>query len=178
MAHTKNDAQFWLEETPDQRRCPPTSASERRAAEYVQETLSDLGYTDVQEHPFKSQNSYGWIVIPAALAGAIGMTIETPKKVWGQLIGGALSLSGAQTAAQNPELGVTGREMLSLDEVSNLRDHGYAALLISSHGPDGWLAHWHRATDTLENLDRAGLERAATYTWALLQTIDDQPAAA
>jgi hypothetical protein len=38
--------------------------------------------------------------------------------------------------------------------------------------------YWHRATDTLDNLDRAGLERAAVYSWALLQTIDEQPAAA
>ena len=62
--------------------------------------------------------------------------------------------------------------MLSLDEVSNLRAHGYAALLITSHGAQGTLAHWHRVTDTLANLDWHGLSRAAQYTWALLQTLD------
>jgi hypothetical protein len=38
--------------------------------------------------------------------------------------------------------------------------------------------YWHRATDTFDNLDRAGLERAAAYSWELLQTIDDQVAGA
>lgn len=79
----------------------------------------------------------------------------------------------ARTAAQHPHLEVTGKAMLTLDEVSNLRDHDRAALLISSYGADGWLSHWHRATDTLENVDRAGLERAAVYTWALLHTLDE-----
>lgn len=367
---------------------PPTSSEERRAADYVKKTLADMGYTDVKEQPFKSQNSYGWILIPTALMGALGMTIDTPRRRWGQITGGALCLGGAytllgftrarfpffqrliarhnsqnvsvtmparrpperevvlighldtqrqrflapppwpalmkplltalpllaalgglsrwwdalvghgerrgwqkllalalwagvggvvldefqphvegasdnasavavllglasalqaaplnktrvtllftgceepicvgmehylrafepsaagtywidldmvggphpcyatrhgisyltgyapdeelldlaaQTASEHPELEVIGKEMLTLDEVSNLRDHGRAALLVSSHGEDGWLLHWHRTTDTLENVDQAGLSRAAQYTWALLQTID------
>lgn len=57
-----------------------------------------------------------------------------------------------KTASQHPELGVTGKAMLTLDEVSNLRDHGYAALLISSFGANGWLSHWHRVSDRLENI--------------------------
>ncbi len=61
---------------------------------------------------------------------------------------------------------------LRLDEVSNLRAQGYAALLITSHGAQGTLAHWHRVTDTLENLNLHGLSRAAQYTGALLQTRD------
>jgi hypothetical protein len=372
---------------------PPTSARERRAAAYVKDTLADLGYADVREQSFKSQNSYGCILIPAALAGAVGMSLETPVRRWGQLIGGALSLGAARTlldftrarfpffqrliaqhtsqnvsvtvparqsperevvllshldtqrqrylapppwprlmkplltaatvlaavgglsrwmdallgrqerrgwqkllalslwggvvgvvldefqlhiegasdnasgvtvllglaaalradplretqvtllftgceepvcvgierylrayppasretywidldmlggahpcyatrhgisylteyapddrllalaartAAQHPQLGVTGKAMLTLDEVSNLRDHDRAGLLISSYGADGWLSHWHRVTDTLENVDQTGLGRAAAFTWALLRTIDGEAGA-
>lgn len=75
---------------------PPTSPRERRAAAYVKDTLADLGYA-VREPSFRSQNSYGWILIPAALAGAVGMSLETPRKRWGQLIGGALCLGAART---------------------------------------------------------------------------------
>ncbi len=78
----------------------------------------------------------------------------------------------AQTSEKHPELGVVGKEMLTLDEVSNLRDHGYKALLLTSYGPDGTLLNWHRVTDTLENIAPDTLEQAARYIWALLQEVD------
>lgn len=367
---------------------PPTSAKERQTADYVKHTLADLGFADIHEYPFKSQESYIWIMLPVTLMATVGMALNTPGKRWGDLIGGTLCLSSAhtlrdftrarfpwfqriiarhqsqnlsvtipaqqaparevflishldtqrqrylspppwpglmkpiltsgivlaasggfsrfwdalikypkrrawytplagffglttlgvlldelqpqiegasdnassvavllglasalrasplrqtqvtllftgceepvcvgieryvraqkpprentywldldmvggenicyatrhgishlteytpdaklcriaeQTAAQAPELGVTGKAMLTLDEVSNLRDHGYAALLISSFGANGWLSHWHRVSDRLENVSPSSLERAAHYTWAMLQNLD------
>jgi hypothetical protein len=80
--------------------------------------------------------------------------------------------TAARTARRYPALDVVGREMLTLDEVSNLRDHGYKALLITVYGEDGWLPHWHRLSDTLENIDPSTMQCAAYYAWALLHELD------
>lgn len=79
----------------------------------------------------------------------------------------------AQTARKHPELAVIGKEMLILEEVSNLRHHGYKAICIAGYDEGGWLPNWHRLSDNLENIEPETLSRAARYTWALLQEIDN-----
>jgi hypothetical protein len=78
----------------------------------------------------------------------------------------------ARTARKHPELGVIGKEMLILEEVANLRHHGYRAICIAGYDEGGWLPNWHRLSDNLENIEPDTLSRAAHYTWALLQEID------
>lgn len=78
----------------------------------------------------------------------------------------------AQTAARHPELKVSGKEMLILEEVSNLRDWGQEALCIAGYDAAGYLPNWHRTSDNLEHIEPETLARAAHYTWALMQTID------
>lgn len=78
----------------------------------------------------------------------------------------------ARTARQHPELGVKGKEMLILEEVSNLRHHGYKAICIAGYDENGWLPNWHRTSDNLTNIEPDTLSRAARYTWQLLQEID------
>ncbi|TEU11981.1 MAG: M28 family peptidase [Anaerolineales bacterium] len=79
----------------------------------------------------------------------------------------------AQTALKHPELGVTGKDMLILEEVSNLCNHGYKAICIAGYDKGGWLPNWHRLSDNLENIEPDTLSRAARYTWALLQELDN-----
>jgi len=74
---------------------PSTSAQERRAAEYVERTLRQLGIAGVQEQPFKSQDSLGWIVIPATAAGVLAMPLAWLGGQWGKLVGSLLMLGGA-----------------------------------------------------------------------------------
>lgn len=74
---------------------PSTSPQERQAAEYVERTLRQLGIADVQEQPFKSQASFGWIVIPATAAGVLAMPIAWLGGQWGKLVGSLLLLGGA-----------------------------------------------------------------------------------
>ncbi len=77
-----------------------------------------------------------------------------------------------QTAERHPELNVTGREMLILEEVATLRHAGHNGLCIMGYDEAGYLPLWHRLSDRLENLEPATLQRAAGFTWELIQTID------
>ena len=74
---------------------PPTSPQERQAAEYVVKTLQQLGVTSIQEQPFNSQDSAGWLLIPPTAAGALAMPIAWLGGQWGKLVGSLLMLGGA-----------------------------------------------------------------------------------
>ncbi len=77
-----------------------------------------------------------------------------------------------QAAGKNPQLGVIGKDMLILEEVANLRRRGYQAVCIAGYNKDGFLPNWHRLSDNLANIEPETLERAARYTWALVQEVD------
>jgi Zn-dependent M28 family amino/carboxypeptidase len=78
----------------------------------------------------------------------------------------------AKTARQHPELDVTGKDMLILEEVANLRRRGYKAICLAGYDERGFLPNWHRLSDNLENIEPDTLSRAARYTWALIQEVD------
>lgn len=80
----------------------------------------------------------------------------------------------AKTANQQPELGVTGKDMLILEEIANLRRRGYKAICLAGYDERGFLPNWHRLSDNLENIEPDTLNRAARYTWALIQEIDQE----
>lgn len=77
-----------------------------------------------------------------------------------------------RTAQQHPELNITGRDMLILEEIATLRHAGHNGLCIMGYDEQGYLPLWHRLTDRLENLEPAVLQRAAYFTWELIQTTD------
>jgi hypothetical protein len=79
-----------------------------------------------------------------------------------------------ETARDHPELGVSGREMLILEEVATLRQAGHNALCLMGYDEHGYLPFWHRLSDRLENMEPDTLARAARFTWELVQTIDSQ----
>ena len=79
----------------------------------------------------------------------------------------------ARAANKHADLGVRGKEMLIMEEVSTLRRHGYKALCIAGYDQDGYLPNWHRLSDNLAHIEPDTLSRAARYTWALLHEIDD-----
>jgi len=41
-------------------------------------------------------------------------------------------------------------------------------------GRDGWLANWRRYSDTVENVQPAGVERAARFALAMMHTLDER----
>jgi hypothetical protein len=77
-----------------------------------------------------------------------------------------------ETSRQHPELGVNGRAMVITEEVGALRGRGYRGICIAGVGPDGWLANWHRYSDHVANVEPMGLERAARFALAMMQTLD------
>ena len=77
-----------------------------------------------------------------------------------------------KTAQGCPELGVTGKDMIILEEVILLRRGGYRAVCLAGYNEQGHLPNWHRQADQLENIQPESLQRAAQFTWALLNEID------
>lgn len=77
-----------------------------------------------------------------------------------------------ETAQQHPELNVSGQEMVIFEEVGALRGRGYRGICLVGVGEDGWLANWHRYDDNARNIEPAGLERAARFALAMMQTLD------
>jgi hypothetical protein len=82
-----------------------------------------------------------------------------------------------RTASQHPELKVTGKDMLVVEEVSNLCHWGYDVICVVGYDAQGWLPNWHRVSDNLGNIEPETLSRAAQYTWHLMHTIDGVPSA-
>jgi hypothetical protein len=85
----------------------------------------------------------------------------------------SLSLA-AETAAMHPELRVSGQPVVISEEVGVLRHRGNRGLCLAGLGEDGWLPNWHRDTDDSQHLDTNGLERAARFSLALAQTLDQR----
>ncbi len=73
---------------------------------------------------------------------------------------------------KNPDLKVIGKDMLILEELASVRRRGYHGICIAGYDKKGYLPNWHRVTDVLENIEPPTLQRAAHYTWALMQEID------
>ncbi len=85
---------------------------------------------------------------------------------------GLLTLA-QEVAEEHPQWGVRGAAMVMSEEVSTLTARGLRAVCIAGRHPQtGALAEWHRASDTVENLDGDALLRAKDYTLALLRRID------
>lgn len=78
----------------------------------------------------------------------------------------------AETARRHPELHVSGRPMMIMEEVGALRGRGYRGICLVGVGKDGWLANWHRFSDNTSNIEPAGIERAARFAWAMMQELD------
>jgi hypothetical protein len=76
---------------------PPTSDKEREAAAYVKKTLTDIGYAEIQEQPFKSQRSFGWGSIPILISNALAVLMAWLGGQGGKLMGGMLLLGGFYT---------------------------------------------------------------------------------
>lgn len=78
-----------------------------------------------------------------------------------------------RVAQQSPELGITGRDMIIIEEVANLARRGYRALCVAGYNEKGYLPNWHRLSDNLDNIEPETLGRAAQYVWALTRALDE-----
>lgn len=78
-------------------------------------------------------------------------------------------------ARQHPEWGIAGRPMMTLDELSNVRQYNFKGLCLMGYDRvTGRPSHWHRDTDQFDQIQPEALHKAAEFTLALLQTLDSQ----
>ncbi len=127
-------------------------------------------YLDTQRPPV--ENSY-WIDLELVGTGNLCYATKHGVSYFTEYTPGAEILSLAeQTARENPDLQVTGRSMLILEEVATLRRYRHNALCLMGYNEQGYLPNWHRVTDTMEHIEPPMLERTAAFTWQLMQGID------
>ena len=75
--------------------------------------------------------------------------------------------------AAHPELDATTLNLsTAYGELSIGVKHGLRTIALGSLRKDGTSPHWHKASDTLENVDGAVLERSLELAWQLLRGID------
>lgn len=79
-----------------------------------------------------------------------------------------------EASHRHPKLDVKGRPMVINDEVAALRRRGYRGICLAGVGPDGYLENWHQHSDTVANIKPAGVEKAARFALAMLQTLDER----
>jgi hypothetical protein len=77
-----------------------------------------------------------------------------------------------QTSRRHPELDARGQEMVIFEEVGTLRGRGHRGICVAGVGQDGWLANWHRNADNAANIRPPGIEQAARFALAMIETLD------
>ncbi|MBN2305568.1 MAG: hypothetical protein JXQ72_13885 [Anaerolineae bacterium] len=78
-----------------------------------------------------------------------------------------------QVADARPDLGLMGKTLLTLDEVSQLRDRDLRAVALMAYDRvTGLIPHWRQNSDTVHVIEPAVVERAGHALWTIAQTID------
>jgi hypothetical protein len=77
-----------------------------------------------------------------------------------------------RVARKYPDLEITGKEMVIIEEIANLSRKKYKAICLSGYNAEGVLPNWHRLSDNLHNIEPDVLSQAACYTWELMREID------
>jgi hypothetical protein len=78
-----------------------------------------------------------------------------------------------RAADARPDLGMMGKPVLSLDEVSILRDRDLRAVaLMACDRATGLIPHWRQNGDTIHEINPETVERAAHACWTITQVID------
>lgn len=78
-----------------------------------------------------------------------------------------------RVADARPDLGLMGKTMLTLDEVSILRDRDLRAVaLLGYDRVSGLIPHWRQNSDTIHEINPQTVERAAHTCWTTVQVMD------
>jgi hypothetical protein len=79
-----------------------------------------------------------------------------------------------RAADARPDLGMMGKPVLSLDEISILRDRDLRAVaLMACDRVTGLIPHWRQNDDSIHEIRRDTVERAAHACWTVTQVLDD-----
>jgi hypothetical protein len=78
-----------------------------------------------------------------------------------------------QVAEARPDLAIMGKAMLTLDEVSILRDRDLRAIALTGYDRvTGLIPDWRQNSDTIHAIDPSAVERAAHACWTVAHVID------
>lgn len=78
-----------------------------------------------------------------------------------------------RTADARPDLGLMGKPMLTIDEVSILRDRDLRAVALMAYNRvTGLIPNWRQNSDTIHEISPETVERAAHACWTAAQMID------
>ena len=78
-----------------------------------------------------------------------------------------------QVATARPDLGMMGRDLVTLDELALLQDRNLRAVALMAYDrATGLIPHWRQSSDTIHALNPATLERAAHACWTTVQVLD------
>ncbi|MBI5960373.1 MAG: hypothetical protein HY866_16655 [Chloroflexi bacterium] len=84
-----------------------------------------------------------------------------------------------QVAASRPDLGLMGKPMVTVDEISILRDRDlHAAALMGYDRATGLIPHWRQNSDTIHEIEPETVERAANTCWTALKLVDQREGSA
>lgn len=79
----------------------------------------------------------------------------------------------AQVADARPDLGLMGKTLLTVDEVSILRDRDLRAVALMGYDRvTGLIPHWRQNSDTIHAIEPVTIERAAHACWTTVQIMD------
>lgn len=78
-----------------------------------------------------------------------------------------------RTADSRPDLGLMGKPMLTIDEVSILRDRDLRAVALMAYDrATGLIPNWRQNSDTIHEINPETIERAAHACWTAAQVVD------
>ena len=78
-----------------------------------------------------------------------------------------------RAADARPDLGMMGKPMLTVDELSILRDRDLRAIALMGYDPvTGLIPNWRRSSDTIHAITPDTLERAANACWTVARVLD------
>jgi len=78
-----------------------------------------------------------------------------------------------RVADARPDLGLMGKEMLTVDEAALLWDHDLRAVTLMGYDRvTGMIPNWRQNSDTIHEINPATVERAAHTVWTTARVVD------
>ncbi|MCL5996554.1 MAG: M28 family metallopeptidase [Chloroflexi bacterium] len=127
----------------------------------------------LQEHGPELRNAIHLVIDQVGGAGTVPCVVRGERFLAPAPSDPGLLAIADRVVAEHPELDATTLNLsTAYGELSIGVKHDLRTIALGSLRKDGTSPHWHKASDTLENVDVAVLERSLELAWQLLRGID------